>query len=303
MTYLFVLAALLSAPTDIVDGEAAKDRLWLRAERGTVTVYDRKTGASSIAAELVLSMDRAADGGVMALIFVVMNAGLGSGTYEFRDIAPLAAVAARFNLTDDKGHAIVAGKGPLSVVTAKTIMSIDRGSWQAARLTTPVAFAGVVHGVQTSDGVLVGSEAGPLYSINRLTGLTREVKLADAAITNVSALSNDLVKPDCVLVSVAQTAPTPRGYIARVCGQQAESVFTKAQKDGSTSPVLGVVATPKGWVAVAGGKVIRESGGKVKESTLGKLKSWKGLNILTSNPELVLVQVAGRDAPLFLPVR
>jgi hypothetical protein len=116
-------------------------------------------------------------------------------------------------------------------------------------------------------------------------------------------LSNDLVKPECVLVSVAQTAPAPRGHVARVCGQQAETAFTKAQKDGSTLPVLGVVATAKGWVAVAGGKVIRESGGKVKESSLGKLKSWKGLNLLTSNPEFVLVQVTGRDSPLFLPVR
>ncbi len=300
MTYLFVVAALFSSPTDVVDGDAAKDRLWLRTEQGVVTVYDRKSGAASLAAQHVLSTDRAADGGVMALIFVAVHASLTSGTYEFRDISPLAAVASRFDLQDDKGHAIVAGKGPLSVVTAKTIMSLEKGSWQAARLTTPVSFVGLVHATQTPDGVLVGSEGGPLYAINRMTGLTREVKVGDVVVSNVSAVSTDLIKPECTLVSVAQAKA---GFVARVCGTQAESVFAKTQKDGTSSPVLGVVATTKGWIAVAGGKVIRESGGKTKESSLAKPKAWKSLNLVTSNPEFVLVQVAGRENPLFIPVR
>ncbi len=300
MTHLLVIASLFTSPLDIVDGDAARDRLWLRAEQGTVTVYDRKTGQSSVAAEHVLSTDRGSDGGVIALIFVAVHAGITTGTYEFRDIAPQAAVASRFDLENDKGLAMIAGAGPQSILTAKTIMSLDKGSWQAARLTAPLTLAGVIHGVQTPDGVLVASVGGPLYSINRMTGVTREVKLGDATIANVSALSNDVTKPGCVLVAVAQDKA---GYVARVCGQEAETVFTKTHKDGSTAPVLGVVSTTKGWVAVAGGKVIRESGRKTKESTLAKPKSWKGLMLQTSNPEFVLVQVAGREAPLFLPVR
>ena len=300
MTHLLVVTALFAAPTDIVDGDAAKDRLWLRTEQGNVTVYDRKTGAASPAAQNVLSTDRAVDGGVMALIFVAVHAGLTTGTYELRDIAPLAAVASRFDLQDDKGYAIVAGKGPLSIVTAKTIMSLEKGGWQAARLTAPVTFVGVAHTAQTPEGVLVGSEGGPLYAIHRMTGLTREVKLGETVISNVSAVTTDLTKPDCALVSVAQAKA---GFVARVCGAGADSVFAKTQKDGTSSPVLGVVSTPKGWIAVAGGKVIRESGGKTKESTLAKPKAWKSLNLVTNNPEFVLVQVTGREHPLFIPVR
>ena len=300
MLHLIVIASFFGSPGDLVDGDAARDRLWLRTEQGTVTVYDRKSGKSSLAAQNVVSTDRSADGGVMALIDATGATGSGKATYEFRDIAPLAAVASRFDLQDDKALTIVAGKGPLGIVTAKTVMSLDKGSWQAARLTAPLSLVGAVHAAQTLEGLLVGSEGGPLYAINRMTGLTREVKLGNAVVGNVRGLANDATKPDCTLVAVAQPQA---GYLARVCGTQAESVFTRTQKDGTSSPVLGVVSTAKGWVIVAGGKLIRESGGKTKESTLAKPKAWMGLTLVTSIPELVLVQVAGREHPLFIPVR
>lgn len=199
MTYLIVVAALFTDPSDIVDGDSAKDRLWLRAEQGTVTVYDRASGKSSVAAEHVLSTDRAADGGVIALISVALD--LKKGTYEFRDLAPQAAIASRFSLDDDKALAIIAGNGPQTIVTAKTIMSLEKGSWQAARLTAPLSAAGVIHAVQAPDGVLLGSEGGPLYSISRLTGLTREVKLADVTMSSRCCASGRVIRARTCAVS------------------------------------------------------------------------------------------------------
>jgi hypothetical protein len=88
-----------------------------------------------------------------------------------------------------------------------------------------------------------------------------------------------------------------------VCNPQAETLYEKRNKDGTTSPILGIVATDKGWAGIGGGKVLRSADGKVKESTLAKLRSWKGLTIGTSLAELVLVQVTGRPTPLVIPVR
>lgn len=285
-----------------MDGVAAKDRLWLRDGQNVVTVYDRASGKSTVAAEHVIGMDRARDGGVIVLIEVSSDPATKRNVYEFRDIAPLAAVASRFPLDDDRALAIIVGAGPPTIVTEKTIMSLDKGSWQAARLTAPLKANGTPRGTQTGDGVLVGFEGGGAYIINRTTGLTREVKMGDAALTGLTGITPDRVKPECGLVAVGQQQ-VARGAIVRVCGPQAETIYEKRNKDGTTSPMLGVVASDKGWVALGGGKLLRSEGAKVKESAAPKPKAWKGLSLNQSTAELIVVQVSGRDTPVVVPVQ
>lgn len=298
MSYLLVIAAFLNAPGAFVDGVATKDRLWLRDANNVVTVYDRASGKSSVAAEHVLSMDRGPDGGVIALMEVSYDAAAKRTVYEFRDIAPQAAIASRFPLDADRALAIIVGAGPPTIITEKTIMSLDKGSWQAARLTAPLKSSNVAKGVQTVEGVLVGFENGNLYAVNRMTGLTREVKLGDAPLTGLTTVIADRAKPECAFASINQQ----QGGVVRVCGPQAESVYAKRNKDGTTSPIIGIVAIDKGWVGLGGNKLLRSTDGKVKESAPPRLKSWKSLT-LSFNPEFVLVQVTSRDTPIFIPVR
>ncbi len=302
MSYLLIIASLFNAPGTFLDGLAAKDRLWLRDADNRVTVYDRASGKSSVGAEHVLSMDRGPDGGVIALMEVSHDVAAKRTIYELRDIAPKAAIASRFPLDDDRALAIIVGSGPPTIITERTIMSLDKGSWQAARLTAPLKSTNVAKGAQTNEGVLVGFEGGGLYAVNRMTGLTRQVKLGDAPLTGLTAVISDRAKPECGFASIAQQQLSGGGAVVRVCGPQAESIYAKQNKDGSTSPILGIVATDKGWVGLGGGKLLRWTGGKVKESTSPRLKSWKGLT-LSFNPELVLVQVTSRETPLVVPVR
>ncbi len=188
---LLVLVLLIPAAT-IVEGFATKDKLWIRDSDGVVKVYNRASGKSEVAAEHVIDMDRTPKGALM--VVRITDTTPKQTTLELRDVAALATITSKLVLEDDVPVALIADTDPMTLVTAKTIVTIMREGGESLQLTKPLP-AGPSSAVTTTEGILIGFANGGLYAVTRATGLVREVKLDGESFDAVSSIITDTTKP------------------------------------------------------------------------------------------------------------